>query len=264
MAEITAQFPSERNIYLSSAGLFATAVLLTWYFVITMSGGMEMPGNWTMSMMWMVMPGTTWVTSAITFLFMWEAMMIAMMLPSALPMFLLYRRSSKFRKHKNVGRALWYLGSAYFLIWLGFGFVAYILGRAIAFTAMQYSVISIALPTLGGIALIVAGVYQLTPWKSACLKHCRDPLTLLADYQDGNPINAGRLGLHHGLFCAGCCWALMVIQLVLGVMNIGLMILVASIIAFEKLLIPGLLIARFTGVAAIFAGVILVFHSFVN
>jgi predicted metal-binding membrane protein len=103
-----------------------------------------------------------------------------------------------------------------------------------------------------GGALILAGLCQLTPWKSACLKHCRDPLELVAHHLHNGWRGAVSLGMHHGLFCTGCCWALMLIQLVVGVMNLGAMVVVATVIALEKLVARGELIARFVGVASIF------------
>jgi len=112
-------------------------------------------------------------------------------------------------------------------------------------------------PVAAGGALVVAGVYQLTPWKSACLKHCRDPLTLVADHLHRGRVGALRIGIHHGAFCAACCWALMLIQLVLGVMNLTAMVAVAVVIALEKLLPRGERLARAVGLAAIAAGVII-------
>jgi predicted metal-binding membrane protein len=111
-----------------------------------------------------------------------------------------------------------------------------------------------ALPLIGAVALGFAGIYQLTPWKSACLKHCRDPLTLVAGHLHDGRIGALRLGIHHGAFCAACCWALMLIQLVLGVMNLTVMVTVAIVIALEKLLVHGEWVAKATGFAAIAGG----------
>ena len=102
----------------------------------------------------------------------------------------------------------------------------------------------------------MAGIYQLTPWKAACLKHCRDPLALVAHHLAGGRAGALRLGIHHGAFCAACCWALMLIQLVLGTMNLAVMVGVALVIAMEKLLSRGEWLAKATGIAAIAAVVI--------
>jgi predicted metal-binding membrane protein len=246
---------TERAVYIGGLAVFAAAAALTVYFQVAMGGGgMEMPGGWTMSMMWMVMPGQTWLTAALVFTVMWLAMMVAMMLPSVLPMLLLYRRVATSRNDRHVGRALWLLGGGYFFVWVGFGIVAYAGGMGLSFAAMHSRTISHVIPIASACALVASGAYQLTPWKSACLRHCRDPMGLVAGHIGAGARAALRFGLHHGVFCAGCCWALMVMQLVLGVMSIGIMIAVAAVIALEKLIARGLLIARVTGVAAIVAG----------
>ncbi|GAC1620680.1 MAG: hypothetical protein NVS9B13_11210 [Candidatus Acidiferrum sp.] len=180
-----------------------------------------------------------------------------MMLPSTMPMLLLYRRALAFRGENLLGRAMFVLGTGYFFVWTLFGIVAYVIGILIAFGAMHSGAFSQALPLAGGLALCIAGIYQLTPWKSACLKHCRDPLTLVADHLHGGDFGALRLGIHHGAFCAACCWALMLIQLVLGVMNLGVMVAVAVVIALEKMLSKGEWVAKVVGFAAIGAGIVI-------
>jgi predicted metal-binding membrane protein len=244
----------ERRVYGVTLIAFASAALLTWSFIHSMAGGMTMPGGWTMSMMWMVMPRQTWLAAASIFLVMWQAMMVAMMLPSALPMLLVYRRAALFRHQARVGASLWALAGAYFTVWLGFGAVAYGLGMTVNAAAMRWPVVSLAIPSLAGAALIAAGVYQLTPWKSACLRRCRDPLDLVSEHVDRGVRGAARLGAVHGAFCAGCCWSLMLIQLVLGVMNVGAMVLVAGVIAAEKLLPVGPVFARAVGLASTLGG----------
>ncbi|GAC1702239.1 MAG: hypothetical protein NVS9B4_07150 [Candidatus Acidiferrum sp.] len=188
-------------------------------------------------------------------------MMIAMMLPSAMPMLLVYRRASAFRGEKRLAAAMFVLGGGYFFVWTLFGVVAYLIGVFVAGTAMQSEAFSRALPLAGGLALCIAGIYQLTPWKSACLKHCRDPLALVANHLHGGASGALRLGIHHGALCAACCWALMLIQLVLGVMNLTVMLAIAAVIALEKLLSKGELVAKVVGVAAIAAGVVIAASS---
>lgn len=242
----------ESAVYWAGVAVFAAAAALTVYFNRSMTGGMAMPGGWTMSMTWMPMGG--WLASGVMFAAMWVAMMVAMMLPSTLPMLLLYRRAQRFRREAHLGLLCWLVGSGYFLVWLLFGMVAFAAGAMIARAAMQSGTFSRAIPLASGVALVVAGIYQLTPWKSACLRHCRDPLLLLAGHVQGGWRGALRLGLHHGAFCAACCWALMLIQLVLGVMSLVVMAVVAVVIALEKLLPRGLLVARLTGAAAIATG----------
>ena len=190
-------------------------------------------------------------------------MMIAMMLPSAMPMLLLYRRAAAFRGERNLGRAVFALGSGYFFVWTLFGVTAYLIGVFISRGAMRWDSFSRALPLAGGVSLGIAGIYQLTPWKSACLQHCRDPLGHVAHHLHDGLRGALRLGIHHGGFCAACCWALMLIQLVLGVMNLGVMIVVAVVIALEKLLARGGWVAKATGVAAIIGGVSIVVRAII-
>jgi predicted metal-binding membrane protein len=238
---------------------FASAAAATLYFNYSMSGGMPMPGNWTMSMMWMSMGSEP--RAAAMFITMWLAMMIAMMLPSSMPMLLLYRRVAAFRGEERLGKATFALGAGYFFVWTLFGVAAYLIGVIITQAAMHSAAFSRALPFASGLALCAAGIYQLTPWKSACLRHCRDPLTLISHHLRQGHLGALRVGIHHGAFCAACCWALMLIQFVLGVMNLTVMVTVAFVIAVEKLLPKGEWLARAVGVAAILAGVIIAAHS---
>jgi predicted metal-binding membrane protein len=248
---------SEQALRLSAAAIFTAGAILTLYFVRAMEGGMPMAGGWTMSMMWMRMPGQGWISTALLFAAMWLAMMVAMMLPSALPMLLVYQKTASFRGDAHVGAAVWCLGAGYFGVWLGFGLVAYALGVAIARIAMASEVVSRAIPLAGGAALIVAGAYQLTPLKTACLKHCRNPLELVAGHVGKGRRGALSLGIHHGAFCAACCWSLMLVQLVLGVMNVAAMVAVAAVIAAEKLLPAGKQVARGAGIFSIAAGAVL-------
>jgi predicted metal-binding membrane protein len=248
---------SERAAYLTALAVFGVAAIATLYFNRSMSGGMRMPGNWTMSMMWVIMPGQTWFAAALMFVGMWLVMMVAMMLPSTLPMLLLHRRAMAFRGDPRLAGLTIALGTGYFLVWTLFGVAAYAGGRAMALVAMSFPAVSRTIPLAAAAALILAGVYQLTPWKSACLKHCRDPLALVAHHLDGGWRGALALGLHHGAFCAACCWALMLIQLVLGVMSLAVMVVVALVIALEKLLSHGEMVARFAGAASILSGIVL-------
>ena len=252
---------SERTVYASVVIAFVVATGFTIYFSRTMSGGMPMPGHWTMSMMWMVMLGQTQFEAFLMFVAMWLAMMVAMMLPSAFPMLLLYHRAVAFRGQSRVGALTFALAAGYFFAWVLFGVLAYVGGKAVTAAAMTWPAVSRLIPLTAGAALVLAGAYQLTPLKSACLKHCRDPLLLIAHHLHGGWRGAFRLGLHHGAFCAGCCWGLMLIQFVLGVMNLVVMVAVAAIIALEKVLARGELAARITGVAAILGGIWLVVVS---
>lgn len=224
---------SERAVAGLALTLCLLATALTLWLARDMTGSMAMPGGWAMSMAWMPM-GAGWLDAALMFLAMWLAMMVAMMLPSAWPMLLLYRRTLVFRGDNAVLGQLGLAAAGYFLVWLGFGALAYAVGLGLSRAAMASAALSRTVPLLTAAALIVAGLWQVSAWKSACLVHCRNPVTELSRHL-GRRLAALRLGLHHGAWCAGCCWGLMLVQLALGVMNLWLMAVLASWIALEKL-----------------------------
>lgn len=221
------------------AGLSATA-----YFCRSMSGGMGMPGGWTMSMMWMRMPGQTWFASAISFLLMWLAMMVAMMMPSALPTFLKTRRRWV---------SLCYMASGYFAIWLAAGIGIFVLGVGLAMLEMRSELISRAVPLLLSVSLIAAGAFQFTRWKMTHLLRCRSPFGCAASCPQDE--TSFRLGCKQGVECCVCCATPMAIQLALGIMNPLVMIGVAIVIAAEKLLPRPDIVARIVGIFTVVAGI---------
>jgi predicted metal-binding membrane protein len=247
----------ERTVYVTAVAVFVAASALTLSSARMMDGAMPMAGGWTMGMAWMRMPGQSWIGAAFAFGLMWFAMMVAMMLPSSLPMLLLYRRVVRSRGEAHSTTLTWLMGFSYFATWTAFGVGAYVAGMSIAAAAMASPLVSQSIPLAAGAALIFAGAYQLTPWKSACLQHCRDPLSVVSRHLHRGWRGAVALGAHHGLFCMACCWALMLMQLVLGVMNLAAMCVVALVIAVEKLTPRGERVARVVGVVSILAGAFL-------
>jgi predicted metal-binding membrane protein len=245
-----------------AALVFLATTLYTVYGTHSMSGGMPMPGGWTMSMMWMTMPGQSTAGAAIMFIAMWAAMMVAMMLPSAMPMILIYRRVTSSRGAGDATLRTWLMAGGYFAVWTILGAVVYAIGLCFMNAAMSHDFLSRAVPILGAICLIASGLYQCTPWKSACLMHCRDPLSAVACHLDDGKLGAIKMGFHHGAFCAACCWSLMLIQLVLGMMNLWVMAAIALVIALEKMLPRGIAIAKVVGSLAIAAGVWMLIRSF--
>ncbi len=223
---------------------FIAGVLATVYFVRSMGYEMSMPGGWKMSMMWMPMPGQTWFLSALSFLFMWLAMMVAMMMPSALPMFI---------KTGRQWRSLCYMALGYFIIWLTAGVAVYFLGTKFNDAAMRSEVLSRAVPLLSGATLIVAGSVQFTKWKMKHLVRCRSLFGCAASCPHDEI--SFRLGCKQGVACCTCCSALMTTQLVLGIMNPVAMIVIAILIAAEKLLPRPAVTARFSGIIAIATGI---------
>jgi predicted metal-binding membrane protein len=252
--------PAERWARIIASCVFAAAAAYTVVASLRMSGGMLMPGGWKMPMMWMVMPGQTLFSAAAVFLLMWQAMMIAMMLPSSWPMLELYARVARRLEHRRPIFDTLVAAAGYFAVWLAFGVVAFALGMGISSAAMSSIRISRWIPVGAGVALIVSGAWQLTPLKQACLRHCRDPLFFLAHAYRRGAWGAWRVGVHHGAFCAACCWALMAMQMLLGVMSLVVMASVAAVIAAEKLWRRGPQLARLVGLASIAAGIFLIVH----
>jgi len=244
-----------------ASGVFLVATASTIYAARGMSGGMRMPGGWTMPMMWMAMPGQSAAGAAITFLLMWQAMMIAMMLPSAWPTLELYSRVARHTGYRHPLLNTILAGAGYFCVWGAFGAIAFAGGFEISRAAMLSPQLSRWIPIAAGVALVVAGIWQLTPLKQSCLNHCRDPLMFLDHAYKPGVWGGFRVGLHHGAFCAACCWALMLMQMVLGVMNLAGMAGVAAIIAIEKLWKRGPLLARLVGAISIVVGIVLAVRS---
>ena len=250
--------------------LVGAAILLTiaaWTYTIlsagAMSASMPMPGGWSMSMAWMSMGSQSLVAHAAMFLVMWTAMMIAMMLPSVMPAVLLHRRVIQVRLERGVqgsgSDAL--LLAGYFSVWVAFGAVAYAIGMSLASAAMRSIRVSVLLPAATGAALAAAGAYQLTSWKQLCLRHCRSPLDFFARHEIRRAADSWRFGVHHGAYCAACCWGLMVIHLALGIMSVPLMALVSLVILLEKQWRHGDVLARVVGAASLAAGIFLALRA---
>jgi predicted metal-binding membrane protein len=243
--------------YLFTASAFVVSLALTIYFTRSMSGGMPMPGGWTMSMMWMRMPGQSWIGSASMFLLMWLPMMIAMMLPSAIPMLLNCQLA---QGTDRTGAFTFLTACGYFTVWLVIGLIFYFIGICWALATMRSSSLSIATPALVGVVLVLAGVFQFSRWKLNGLFHCRDCVMVTKS-------NGTRAGLFHGLrqgiFCGICCLGLMISMLVLGAMNLFVMLLFAAVIAAEKLLPNPQRIVHVVGILSIIAGIVIMIRSMI-
>jgi predicted metal-binding membrane protein len=232
---------------------FMVGVAVTVYFCRSMCCEMEMPGGWTMSMMWMRMPGQTWACSATSFLLMWMAMMVAMMMPSALPMFLNTRRALGETQVAKNSAFLTLVAAGYFAIWLAIGTVIYALGIAFATTAMHWELFSRAVPVFSAASLFAAGAFQFTRWKMTGLLRCRSAFGCAASCPERE--RSFLLGCKQGVACGVCCTGPMMIQLALGVMNPLVMAGIAIVIAAEKLLPRPEIVARLIGGAAMVAGI---------
>jgi len=219
--------------------------------------GMPMPGDWTMSMAWMRMPGQTWPGAAASFLGMWVVMMVAMMLPSLVPMLLRYREAVGRTGETRLARLTSLLGAGYFFVWTVFGMAAFPLGVPLAAIEMQQPTLAGAVPIAVGIVVLIAGSLQLTTWKARHLACCREtPGRGRALPADGG--TAWRDGLRLGLHCSQCCAGLMAILLVIGVMDLRVMALVTAAITVERLAPAGERVARAIGAIVVGGGLFLI------
>ena len=250
---------SERAFFGVSALLFAasTAVTIAWCTTMSAMGEMRMPGGWTMSMAWMRMPGQSWIAAAASFLGMWVVMMVAMMLPSLVPILGRYREAVCDRGKPRLGLLTALVGAGYFFVWTVFGMVAFALGVALARTEMQQPALARMIPIASGAVVLIAGAFQFTKCKVRNLACCLD----MPGPDHALPANAAtawRHGLRIGLHCSMCCAGLMAILLVTGVMNLWAMAIVAGVITVERFAPASAGVSRAVGVIFVGAGLFLI------
>jgi len=241
-------------------------VALSWAYLLAGAGmGMSAFEMTRMSQLGMTggMAGTTMMTPAVwtpgyavLMFFMWWVMMVAMMLPSAAPMILLFaaiNRKQRETGHPHVATSIFAVG--YLAAWAGFSLVAMILQWGFERTGFLSPTLVGTNVIFGGVLLLAAGVYQLTPIKHACLRHCRSPLAFLSSHWRRDARGALRMGLVHGAFCVGCCWFLMGLLFFGGVMNLYWIAGLALFVMFEKTVPAGHWLGYATGVALLAWGV---------
>ena len=218
---------------------------LSWLYLLQL--GHDMPDMARMAMP--MPPRWTPATFALTFA-MWAVMMVGMMLPSATPMILTF---SALRRRKAEAAArfppAFLFAFGYLLTWSGFSLLATLLQWTLDQLAQLSPMLTTTNATLGGALFLLAGLYQLTPLKQACLRHCRSPFAFLFNRWRDGWTGALRMGLDHGAYCLGCCWLLMALLFVVGVMNLLWVAAIALFAFAEKLLRGGAWIARISGVA---------------
>lgn len=227
----------------AGTGMSARAMTIVSFFPHRLAGMPMQPEPWT---------ATYWIIM----LLMWWIMMIAMMTPSAAPMVLLYARAMR---HAQAGGQLGSgaasaaaFAGGYLLAWFGFSLSAtltqWALERAGGISSMGMA------STHAGLSasiLFAAGAYQLSPWKHRCLSHCRTPVTFLTQHRRPGRLGALRMGLHHGAYCVGCCWVLMALLFVGGIMNLLWIAVLAIFVLLEKVAPLGPWFARITGILLI-------------
>ena len=248
---------SRRALLGVSAIVFAASAAMTIASCVSMTamGEMEMPGGWALSMLWMRMPGQTWLGAAASFVGMWLAMMVAMMLPSLTPLLWRYGQAIGRTDAGRVGQLTALVGGAYFFVWAVVGMMVFPLGVALADVLMREPALARAVPIAVGATVLVAGVLQRTGWKARQLALCREVpgrgTTLGAE-----PGTAWRYGLCLGLHCVRSCAGLTAVVLGLGVMDVRVMVAVGAAITAERLAPNGERVARVIGVIVVAAGLL--------
>ena len=196
---------------------------------------------------------------------MWTIMMIGMMLPSAAPTTLFY--AAIIRKNRERGSVLpsaWLFAGGYLLVWTAFSLGATAL--QVMFEGMQLasSMMVVTSKWLSGAILIGAGIYQWSPLKGKCLAQCNSPLQFITGHWQSGRLGALRMGMTHGLYCVGCCWAIMLLLFVGGVMNLLLVAVIAGFVLLEKLTRRGRLVGRIAGLGLFGSGVLLLIAAQAN
>ena len=212
-----------------------------------------MPGGWNMSMVWMRMGNQSWFIAAGWFVGMWIVMMLAMMLPSLMPMLLRLRNSLR-QDSAGVGRLTLIAAAGYFLVWAVLGLAVYPLGAAAAVAAMRWPGFLRLLPQATGVALLLAGAFQFTPWKFRWLVRCRERAD--CERVQARAWDVWQHGLRTGVDCGLCCAGLMTVLLVTGVMSLSTMLIIAIAITAERVAHNPEWVARVTGAVIIMLGIL--------
>ena len=255
-----------RDRWVTISGIILLTVL-SWAYLFGLAAGMDdmaMEGDLMSSVSGLMGPQlSTWSVRDFFFMFlMWSVMMVAMMLPSASPLILLHVRVNQQQEdggdgfHGTVAFAIGYL-----LVWTSFSAVATLLQWGLEKLAVLSPMMASTSPLLGAGLLLAAGIYQLTPFKNACLRHCRSPVHSLMQHWRRGTSGAFMMGFHHGVYCIGCCWLLMALLFVFGVMNLVWIAVLSVFVLLEKVVPRGELVARVAGVGFIVAGVSVLFGT---
>jgi predicted metal-binding membrane protein len=252
--------PSSRTFIGTSALLFIASAALTvvWCESMAAMQAMPMAGGWTMSMMWMRMPGQTWPGAATAFLGMWCVMMLAMMLPSLMPMLARYRRSILSASSARLALLTLQVGAGYFAVWALVGAIVFVIGTVLALVEMELPLLARAVPAAAGVIVVAAGALQFSTWKLHHLACCRNAQCGAATVAMQT---AWRHGLRLGMHCVHCCFGLTAVLLVIGVMDLRAMAVVTAAISAERLVPGGERTARVIGVLLVVAGLFQLMHA---
>jgi predicted metal-binding membrane protein len=256
------------------AASLAGLCLLSWLFLIHLSLQMETMEGMAARMMSMpvgdavstlldvaLSPGAAALADAtVNFALvalMWAVMMVGMMMPSAAPTILLFSALERKRTVTNrIGGRTASFVAGYFAIWSAFSIAAAAAQTALAHAGLISMQMATTSAVLGGAVFIAAGLFEFTPLKDRCLVHCRSPLEWIPRHMRPGRLGALRMGVEHGAYCVGCCWALMLLLFVGGVMNLVWVAFLAAIVLVQKVLPGGVVLARFAGLVLVVCGIV--------
>lgn len=242
-----------RHERMALVAILIAVSLACWSWIVPMArdmyGEMSGPSAWMMTGRWdaahVLLLGAMWIV-----------MMAGMMLPSAAPILLLYAGAARRRSGDGQPALRVYaLASGYLVMWTAFSVCATLLQRILGALLVLSPMMELRSPIVSGAILITAGTYQLTPLKRTCLASCSSPHTFLMHRWREGAVGAFRMGVEHGIFCLGCCWALMLLLFVGGVMNLAVIGALTIVVLVEKLTPIGPYSVRVTGISLIGAGI---------
>lgn len=232
--------------------LLVAVPAVSWAWIVVMAR--DMYGPMTGASRWMMT--AAWDTPHLVLLWaMWAVMMVGMMLPSAAPMILLYGSAARRSQAANPARSIYALAAGYVAVWVLFSVLATAVQRMLGAALLMSPMMEMTSPAAAASLLIGAGIYQLTPLKQACLRACQSPLGFFLANWRGGGAGAFRTGWRHGIYCLGCCWALMLLLFAGGVMNLAVIAALTAFVAFEKLGLFGRRASAFTGLVLVGSGV---------
>lgn len=239
-------------------GGLASLTLVAWGYLLHLAAGMDsQSGEGAMELAPEIASPQlrAWGGEEILALFvMWAVMMVAMMVPSVAPLVMMFARAKRKRGDRHVVGSVWLLLLGYLVAWTGFSAVATAAQWGLHDAALLSPMMVTTSSAVAGLLLIAAGVFQLTPLKHACLAHCRSPLGFLQSNWRSGPRGVFVMGSRHGLYCVGCCWLLMALLFVAGVMNLLYVAAIAAFVLIEKIAPRGVLVGRLTGAILIAGG----------
>ena len=243
----------EKNIILALLILSVVSWIVTVFHAHSMNSQMSTEMDMPMGM-----GNHSMIFEASLFLVMWVVMMIAMMFPAVVPMVLIFSKVHDERKSRNEGSIpTWVFVSGYLIVWVFFGVLAYFGDLLVDYSAMSFPKLKAYSTVIGGVVLIAAGLYQLTPLKNACLTHCRSPLHFIMHKWREGYLGAFLMGIDHGVYCLGCCWGLMLVLFVVGVMNLSWMGILTLVILVEKISKHGVMISKVVGGLLLILGLVI-------